>query len=146
MLRSTLLAGLALTLGATPALARDWSYVTTNGRGTIVAVANASFQRSGDRISGLFRFRDRRGNEMYRHVSIDCRLRTIGDALAAGPADRVVPQGIGHHMIVDGSIGAYMAGTMCQDYGADYAFYRPAGPETYMPPPVIFSNPGATPK
>ena len=142
MPRSTLLAAIAITLVATPALARDWAYVTTNGRGVSVAAATASFERRGDRLSGLFRFRDRDGYS-YKHVVIDCRNMTIGEAVAAGPTDRLVPQGLGHHAIVPGSLGASMASTMC-DTGRSYdGLSQPAGPETYMPPPVQFSNPAS---
>lgn len=138
MLRSAILAGLAVSLAATPAVAREWSYVTGNSLGVAIAVSPASFSQRGDLVSGLFRFRDRKGAYSYRHVRIDCRRGVIADA-AAGPTDRVVPQDIAWRPVVARSLGAELVWTLCPD-DAWRASIERVGPDLRMrvplPPPT----------
>jgi len=134
MLRSSVVAALLISLAATPALARDWSYVTGNSLGISIAVSPASFSQRGDLVSGLFRFRDRKGEYSYRHVRIDCRRGTIADA-AAAPTDRIVPQDLAFRPVVARSLGAELVWSLCPD-DAWRASIERVGPDLRMRPPI----------
>lgn len=130
---SLVLASLALT----PAMARDWNYVTGTSRDVIIAVAPASIMRAGGQVSGLFRFRDRSG-DTYKHIAIDCRRASIGEADAAAAIVRA-PRDIALRPVVNGSVGASLASNICgNDNRPDPG--QAAGPVTYMPPPAFFAT------
>lgn len=78
---------LIASLATAPALARDWRYVTTNARGVVVAVATASYASTRPRISGVFRFRDRKSewhNLSQPDDRVGARYRACRSTAAAG--------------------------------------------------------------
>ena len=108
-------------LATAPALAaHDWDYMTTRADGTLIAVAPATFARTGDRATAVFRFR--KGDaEWHNLVGADCRshgvfamrLTETGPELTKAP--HALPAGASYHPAVQGSVGAWLVGAMCAD-------------------------------
>lgn len=130
------------SIALTPAVARDWSYVTTNSAGVAVAVSSGSFVRAGDQVSGLFRFRERQGYS-YHDVRIDCRSGKIADTAVSGPTERALAQDVTYRPVVQGSVGAFLRATLCLDGWGRPVTIQPIGPTMSMPPPVLWANTGA---
>lgn len=128
-------------VAAAPAVAGGWTYMTTRADGTLIAVAPATFARTGDRATAIFRFR--KGDaEWHNLVGADCRshgvfamrLTETGPGLIKAP--RALPAGAAYHPAVPGSVGAWLIDAMCAD---------PRMPTNVMPGPTGPGDPAFVP-
>lgn len=122
-----------IAAAAAPAIAaHDWEYMTTRADGTLIAVAPATFARTGDRATAIFRFRQRNA-DWYNLVGADCRsggvfamrLAETGPTLTKAP--RALPTGAAYHPAVQGSVGAWLIGAMCRDAATSGIQFQASG-------------------